>query len=81
LLVRRDALGSIRFASLPRGTDSRFLEDCAAAGLDIFSTDRFNFMLHRRADAASHTWNIEDGEILRGTTPVGSGRRTDVAWV
>ncbi len=81
LLVRRDALGSIRFASLPRGTDSRFLEDCAAAGLDIFSTDRFNFMLHRRADTASHTWNIEDGEILRGTTPVGSGPRTDIAWV
>ena len=81
LLVRRDALGSIRFASLPRGTDSRFLEDCTAAGLDIFSTDRFNFMLHRRADPASHTWTIEDDEILRGTSPVGPGVRTDVAWV
>ena len=81
LLVRRDALGSIRFASLPRGTDSRFLEDCAAAGLDIFSTDRFNFMLHRRADPSSHTWTIADEEILRGAAPVGPGARTDVAWV
>ena len=81
LLVRRDALGPIRFASLPRGTDSRFLEDCAAAGLDIFSTDRFNFMLHRRADPSSHTWTIADEEILRGAAPVGPGARTDVAWV
>lgn len=81
LLVRRSAARGIPFRSLPHGTDTQFLKECTEAGLRVFAADRFNFLMHRRADVQSHTWRIAEQELLADSRAVGSGRRIDVVGV
>lgn len=81
LVVKRENLGAIRFRALPRGTDSQFLKEIADAGLLIFSADRFNYCIERRAHAGDHTWQIADDEFMRGCRRVGTGHRIDIIGV
>ena len=81
LLVDRSRLGAIRFPALNVGEDTGFLAACSAAGLRPFSTDRFNFVQVRRANPASHTWEVDEAKLRRDSVPVGSGLRLDVAGV
>lgn len=48
------------FKSLSRSEDSTFLREICAAGLPIYSADRFNFVVNRRKDKTTHTWGIAD---------------------
>jgi hypothetical protein len=77
LLVRRHDVTDIRFASVGTGTDTRFREACLAAGRRIFSTDRFNYLLTRRADPSHHTWQISDEAFLTTARRIGDGLRLD----
>jgi len=81
LLVRRAAVRGISFRTLPRGTDTQFLKECTEAGLKVFAADRFNYLMHRRAEVQSHTWQIGEKEFLADCRAVGSGRRIDVVGV
>lgn len=76
-----DAVAELEFQAVPRGTDTRFLKDAAAAGLRIFSGDRFNFVQMRGADRSSHTWQIDEEHYLRNARRVGSGLARDVVFV
>jgi hypothetical protein len=73
LLVRRSDIGDIRFEAVPGGTDTRFLKACAARGLRIFSTDRFNYLMVRRASTSHHTWQIGDDEFMSTSRRLGPG--------
>ncbi len=77
IVADRDQLGDIRFASLPRGTDTRFLQDCRESGLRIFSADRFNYLLLRQANRRDHTWTVSDRDFEKNATRAGSGRCLD----
>lgn len=50
--------------------DALFLIELARAGGKIYSSDRFNFSMNRKADVSRHTWNSNiddffiDGTIL-----------------
>ncbi len=77
LLARRSAVAGIPFASLPSGSDSHFLSACRDSGLKVFSTDRFNYLMVRRADTSAHTWKIDDDEFLATSRRLGRGLRTD----
>lgn len=81
LLVRRRDVTDIRFASVREGTDTRFREACLAAGRKIFSTDRFNYLLMRRADAYHHTWQISDAAFMAAARRIGDGLRLDEVLV
>ncbi len=76
-----DAIAELRFQAVPRGTDSRFLKDAVAAGLRVFSADRFNFVQMRGVDRSSHTWQIDDEHYLRNARRVASGLARDVVFV
>ncbi len=76
-----EAIDDLRFQAVPRGTDTRFLKDAAAAGLRIFSADRFNFVQMRGADRTSHTWQIDEEHYLRNARRVGSGLVRDAVFV
>ncbi|MCU1429896.1 MAG: hypothetical protein JWL83_3896 [Actinomycetia bacterium] len=77
IVADRDQVGSIRFASLPRGTDTRFLQDCREAGLRIFSADRFNYLLYRQAERHQHTWAVTDRDFEKDAVRVASGVALD----
>lgn len=77
LLVRRADVGSIRFEAVPAGTDTRFLKACSAAGHRIFSTDRFNYLMVRRATTEHHTWKISDDEFLSTSRELAAGLALD----
>jgi hypothetical protein len=81
LLADRHRTEGIAFTPVVRGTDTLFLNDCRAAGLRVFSTDRFNFVVSRRADVNGHTWQVDDKELLERSEPVAPGLATDVAFV
>lgn len=52
----------VKFQDRTLGEDSGFLTDLKRQGKKIYSTDRFNFVQVRHGD--SHTWSIDDLEIL-----------------
>lgn len=81
LLVRRSDVRGIRFEALPSGSDSAFQRACRDAGLTIFSTDRFNYLMTRRADPGGHTWRITEEDFLLNTRTIGSGRRDDLVLI
>ncbi|PFG27506.1 glycosyltransferase family 2 protein [Corynebacterium renale] len=57
LMADRDILEQFPFAERTRGEDTDFLRRVAHAGVPIYSTDQFNFMVMRHDD---HTWNATD---------------------
>lgn len=77
LLVKRADIGDLRFEAVPSGTDTRFLKACSARGLDIFSTDRFNYLMVRRADIGHHTWQISDTDFMSTSRRLGDGLMLD----
>jgi hypothetical protein len=68
LLVRSEVYEKIRFPQRRVGEDTEFLRRADAAGLRIFSADRFNYVSQRRADLSSHTWRAEHDALLTGET-------------
>ena len=81
MLVRRRDVRGIRFETLPSGADSAFQRACRDAGLTIFSTDRFNYLMTRRRDPGDHTWRISEEDFLLNTRRIGSGRRDELVLI
>jgi spore maturation protein CgeB/cyclopropane fatty-acyl-phospholipid synthase-like methyltransferase len=67
----------IRFTPVRQGTDTRFLASCREQGVPIFSSDPFNFVHVRYADANNHTWKISDTEFIANTSRIGTGLQLD----
>lgn len=64
MVMDADVVREIRFGDLPRAIDTDFLGRARAAGHGVYSADRYNFLSHRSADTAGHTWTISDTELL-----------------
>jgi len=62
LVFKRKVFEKVRFGGLKRGSDTAFLKACVENGFEIYSGDRYNFILHRSAQTQSHTWTISDEE-------------------
>ena len=65
LTVRREVLERITFQNRNNGEDTAFLTEAVQAGCRIYSTDRFNYVMVRRADPAEHRWKVKDAEFLK----------------
>jgi 2-polyprenyl-3-methyl-5-hydroxy-6-metoxy-1,4-benzoquinol methylase/spore maturation protein CgeB len=81
LLVHRDVFDEIRFSPVTRGTDTVFQDECRERGIRIYSTDPFNFILVRRADAFAHTWQISDEQFLSKCRIVSDGLAMDKVMI
>ncbi len=64
IFATAELLRSFPFARVPRGEDSRFLNDVTASGARIYAGDRFNYCQMRAADVSKHTWAITNEELL-----------------
>lgn len=67
MLCHQDVVRNLRFSDLPRAIDSDILDRAAAAGVKIYSADRFNFVSIRGADRHAHTWTVADSTFMTGT--------------
>ncbi|MDQ1519194.1 MAG: hypothetical protein QOI55_267 [Actinomycetota bacterium] len=77
IVADRMHLAGIRFASLPRGTDTQFLRDCREAGLRLFSADRFNYLLYRLSAPGAHTWDVRERDVAGNALRVADGVALD----
>ena len=73
LLWNRRVTAGLKFNQVRQGTDTSFLNSVREAHLPIFSSDPFNFVHVRYADAAAHTWKIADQEFLRNARVLKEG--------
>ena len=65
-IFRKKALEILSFADKQTGEDTDILRQAKENNLMIYSTDPFNFVMNRRNDG-THTWQVEDEELLKNT--------------
>lgn len=64
LMFRKEILSDIQFPDHNRSYDNMFQKLCRAKGYKIFSTSRNNYVINRRKDKATHTWQIRDRILI-----------------
>lgn len=78
LVGKRSVLAEVPFSDVRRkGSDTNFLRRADAAGFDLHSFDIFNFALFRSGQQGFHTWNFDQEQLQKRTSPV--GRMQDLA--
>lgn len=60
----RETFETVKFAGRRTGEDSNFLADLRRVGGSIYSADRFNYVVNRHADKTSHTWRVDDTNLM-----------------
>ena len=81
MLMPRRVWEAVRFADVTRGEDTRFIQDCQAAGLLTYATDRFNHVYVRHTDHTRHTYQPHDLYLLAQTRIASFGNCLDHAFV
>lgn len=79
LMIRNALAHAVPFADRTRGEDTQFLRDAVAAGAEIYSADRFNFVQVR--GSWGHTWTVSDAELLSAARVEFFGRHDSHTWV
>lgn len=65
LTMKKDIFNFIHFHDISKSEDTKFLMDCLNMGIKLYSTDRFNHVVIRRADLNTHSWNISENEFMK----------------
>lgn len=65
ILASGDVLRELRFDPMPRGSDTMLMRRARDRGIRIYSADRFNYVYVRNADPNSHTFQVNDAELLK----------------
>ena len=81
LTVRREVLERITFQNRNNGEDTAFLKEAVQAGCRIYSADRFNYVMVRRADPAKHMWKVKDAQFLQNCRDLQPGLDLDRAMI
>lgn len=76
----RKKTGNLRFQRVRQGTDSLFLKKLLEKGYEIYSSDPFNFIHVRYANAHDHTWAIEDDKFLEAAKKLDKGLQFSLAF-
>ncbi|WP_171814519.1 glycosyltransferase family protein [Arthrobacter dokdonensis] len=64
LTARRETFVENPFRDLSVSEDSTFLREIASSGGLIYSADRFNYVINRKANTSEHTWQVGDHELF-----------------
>jgi spore maturation protein CgeB len=65
ILAAGDVLRGLRFDHVPRGSDTRLMRRAKEEGIRVYSADRFNYVYVRNADPNTHTFQVNDAELLK----------------
>ncbi|MGE9809098.1 glycosyltransferase [Janibacter sp. G1551] len=64
MLFDGDVARELRFGDLPRAVDTDILTRARQAGIETYSSDRFNFVSIRGTDRHAHTWPVADTAMM-----------------
>lgn len=64
IAFRRRLFQKVQFRNVSVGEDIGFFQDAAAHKFTIYSIDRHNYVYIRRANPKSHTWVVEDRNLV-----------------
>lgn len=81
LIIKRSVFEKVTFHNKNRGEDSQFLSDCNAAGIEIYSSDKYNYITIRSKDIKNHTWQIEDEKFIKKARFVCKGIATELVCI
>lgn len=73
IMASADLLRQVPFQAITHGEDSTLLRDVLDTGARIYSADRFGF-IQCRSGSGSHTWRIEDSDILASSRVLSYGK-------
>lgn len=76
IVAPRDVFMNAPFEARTTGEDSEFLREVQRNGGRVFSSDRFGFIQHRSTHP-SHTWQIDDPQVLATSRVVSFGKAFD----
>lgn len=65
LLLSKEVSDRVKFKKLNKSEDTTFLKEALSLGYKIYSTNRFNHVVHRRKDLNTHTWKISQKDFLK----------------
>jgi spore maturation protein CgeB len=65
IMLKREVYDKVRFSAKNVSEDTTFLRECAQKGLRVWSTDKYNFVQMRRKELNTHTWKINEDEVLK----------------
>lgn len=76
MIIKRRIFNKIRFPNYTFkkvGADFHFQQLCYINGINIFATDRYDYVVHRHVNPENHTFKIEDEKILNRSIIVEEG--------
>lgn len=68
ITAKKEVFKRIKFKKLKCGEGTVFLQECAALGVRMYATDKYNYVYIRHADLDSHTFKIPNEELIKTGT-------------
>lgn len=67
LTINKEIFKIVKFPHQSHGEDTDFLMRCKNKGIKVYSTDRFNHVVIRRANISSHSWQITEKNFMKNS--------------
>lgn len=60
LVFRKEVFNKVKFQDKSLGEDIQFCKDCLKKGINLYATDKHNYVYIRHSSSEKHAWNIRD---------------------
>lgn len=60
LVFRKEVFNKVKFQDKSLGEDIQFCKDCLKKGINLYATDKYNYVYIRHGSSEKHAWNIRD---------------------
>lgn len=65
IIAKKHVFNHVKFPSITLGVEKVFLKQCLKKGFKLYSGDRNDYVIIRRANKEDHTWRESDKELFR----------------
>lgn len=80
-VIKKKVFEKVKFMNLSLGEDSRFINDCTKANMNVYSNHRYNYIYVRHRELLDHTWKIESKDLFKVTKKINCSNSLDIAIV
>jgi tetratricopeptide (TPR) repeat protein len=78
MIIRKSLIENLGWPDLQSGEDSEFLVRAREAGERIASTSEFGYLVNRRKDISTHTWQSDSISIRMSSAFIAKGKHTEL---
>ncbi|NLK43202.1 MAG: glycosyltransferase family 2 protein [Tissierellia bacterium] len=65
IIAKKHVFDKVKFPSITLGVEKVFLRNCLRKGFKLYSGDRFDYVIIRKANKNEHTWQDSDHDLLK----------------